>query len=293
MGKLLGVSRNLVSMMENEDPAQNRPPSKAVKLLFDQLWKKEFGEEETPTGSELSVVKESHAEVVTGGRALLKKLRREAGYSDADRGKFARKVGYSPLIYASIEDGPANMSRKMAVKVAKELGCTVDDLLGGADEPPSKGDHFGTVGETPDIELPPGQKARYVPLIGMARCGSLEHGDMVAFDDGGYQHDGFLVSNPEDPRAFAVTLAGDSMMPVFSPGDVAVIYPSQSPRNGGIVLAKLNTEHGDGVMIKIYQQSGSQVTLSSYNAASYPSMTWQRKDFAWLYRVASVFKVLS
>ena len=147
---------------------------------------KEFGASETPTESELTVVNETHEGGVTGGRALLKRLRRAAGYSDADRGKFARKVGYSPLIYASIEDGSANMSRKMAVKVAAELGCKVEDLIGGADEPPSKGEIFGTVGETPDIELPPGQKARYVPLIGMARCGSLAHGDMIAFDDGGY-----------------------------------------------------------------------------------------------------------
>jgi len=285
MGERLGVSRNLVTMMESGD----RPASQPVQLLFDALWEKEMGDFEIPTESELNVVNES---AVSGGRARLKALRIQAGYNK-DRAKFARLVGYSPLIYGNIEDGSANMSRKMAVKVADALGCSVEDLLDGSDHPPSKGATHGTVGETPDIDLPPGQKARYVPLIGMARCGSLEHGDMVAFDDGGYEHEGFLVSNPEDPNVFAVTLAGDSMMPVFAPGDVAVIYPNKPPRNGGIVMAKLNGENGDGVMIKIYQQSGSQVTLSSYNAASYPPVTWQRKDFAWIYRVASVFKVLS
>lgn len=291
MGKQIAASRNLVSMMENEDPKQNRAPSRAVRMLFDQLWEKTFGpddSQETPIESELSThVNESQ---ITGGRGKLKALRIKAGYNNP--ATFAVRAGYSPLIYESIENGSSNMSRKQAVKVARLLGCSVEDLLDGSDHPPSKGVHYGTVGETPDIVLPTGQKARYVPLLSMARCGAMEHGDMVSFDDGGYDHEGFLATNPE-PYAFAVTLSGDSMAPVCSPGDVAVVYPKKTPlRNGSIVLAKLNDKHGDGVMLKLFQQSGDQVTLSSYNPA-YPPVTWQREDFVWIYHVASVTKVFS
>ena len=294
-GKSLGVSGRYIGIIEREEKVVDE--DSPVALLLDLRLKElnrnsvslpEDEMPETPTQWEFSHVVNEDA--MTGGRGKLKELRRKAGYADKDRGKFARLVGYSPLVYANIEDGTSNMSRKMAVKVAQALGCTVEELLDGSDHPPSKGLIFGTVGETPDIELGPGQKGRYVPLISMARCGALEHGDMVAFDDGAYEHEGFLVINPADSKTFAVTLAGDSMMPAFAPGDVAVIYPSKPPRNGGIVLAKLNGEHGDGVMIKLYQQAGNQVVLSSYNAA-YPPVTCQRSDFVWIYPVAMVTKV--
>lgn len=288
----IGISRAYLSQIET-----GREPSSTLQeviLKLEKQWREHensdsIGVSESPTESAIRSVGEASPDY-GGARARLKAARIAKGMTMQ---QLCKEAGYSMLIYRQIEEGSSNMSRKMAKKVAKVLGVDVDDLLDGSDHPPTKGASYGTVGETPDIDLPPGQKARYVPLIGMARCGSLEHGDMIAFDDGGYEHEGFLVSNPEDPNVFAVTLAGDSMMPVFAPGDVAVIYPNKPPRNGGIVLAKLNAEHGDGVMIKIYQQSGSQVTLSSYNAASYPPVTWQRKDFAWIYRVASVFKALS
>ncbi len=297
----VGISRTYLSQIET-----GRDPSAALRdriVDLEKQWKQapiESQSSETPTESEFipteseleSSVQESSRESedsMGGGRARLKALRLKAGHED--QAKFARLVGYSPLIYRGIEDGSSNMSQKMAVKVAKELGCTVEDLLGGGDHPPSKGVHHGTVGVTPDIHLPTGQKARFVPLISMGQCGAMEHGSMVAFDDGGYVHEGFLAFNPSDPQTFAVTLAGDSMTPVCSPGDVAVIYPTKKPlHNGSIVLAKLGNKHGDGVMLKLFQQSGDQVTLSSYNPA-YPPVTWHVQDFVWIYHVASVTKV--
>jgi SOS-response transcriptional repressor LexA len=296
MGTKLGVSRNLVGMMERE--VNPRPPSRPVKLNFGHLVKSAYSggaisasdvqllTGETPTESEFYAVKET-AQPYKGGRANLKEAREAKGMSIKE---LCKATGYSELIYKGIEEGSSNMSRKMAERVAKVLDMDVDDLLNGSDHPPSKGVHHGTVGETPNIQLPPGQKARYVPLLSMAQCGAMEHGGMVVFDDAGYTHEGFLALNPTDPNTFAVTLSGDSMMPVFAPGDTAVIYPNKTPRNGSVVLAKLSVEQGDGVMVKLYQQAGHQVVLSSYNPA-YPPITRQRQDFVWIYPVASVTKI--
>lgn len=254
--KQLGISRNYVSMIE-----LGREPSEALIKLFDRLEKEHLPQE-------------------TGARSKLKKLREAKGLTAL---QLAKQVGYSVSVYQDIEEGRSQMSRKMAERVAKALECDLEELIDGSDHPPANGTHFGTFGETPAIVTPPGMKAKFVPLLSMAQCGS-----MMAYDDTAYAHDGFVAFNCDDPKAFAVTLAGDSMSPVFSAGDVAVIHPSKTPRNGGVVIARLN--EGD-VMMKLYQSTGERITLSSYNPA-FPPMTFNRRDFVWIYSVASVTKVL-
>lgn len=275
MKNLLGVSRNYVSMIEG-----GREPSKAVVMLVDALWQKHMGAEgerpRLPTESE--VIREAPT---FHGRGLLKAAREAKGLSQL---QLAASVGYSLAVYQSIEEGHSNMSEKMAKRVAKELGVEVEDLLGGGDHPPMNGSHFGTVGVTPDLQMPPGQKARFVPLLSMAQCGAMH-----AYSDDSYDHTGFLAMNPE-PQAFAVKLAGDSMAPRIEPGDVAVVNPGKTPRNGGLVLARLHEDHGGDVMLKLYQGTKDQVTLSSYNPA-YPAMTHPRSSFAWIYPIASVTRV--
>jgi transcriptional regulator with XRE-family HTH domain len=264
----LGVSRNYVSMLEN-----GREPSQALLNLIERL------EKEHLFASKV----EAQAAEYGGARRLLKELREKKKLT---QGQLAAAVGYSLGVYQEIEDGRSSISRKMAERLARELGCTVDDLTNGGDHPTSNGTHFGTFGETPPVDVPPGMKVKYVPLLSMAQCGS-----MGAYDDSAYTHDGFIAFNSEDPKAFAVKLAGESMTPVFSPGDVAVIYPSKAPKNGAVVIARLNDEHGADVMMKLYQASGNNVTLSSYNPA-FPPMTFPRQYFTWIYPVASVTKVL-
>ena len=267
-------------MMEKDEGG--RSPSRTVRLLFDDLWRKHMQNSELPTESEALTVQEPTAHY-GGARARLKVLREAKHLTLA---QLATAVGYSVGVYREIEDGRSSMSRKMAERVAKELGCDVQELIEGSDHPPGNGTHFGTFGETPPVQVPPGMKVKYVPLLSMAQCGS-----MGAYDDSAYAHDGFIAFNSEDPKAFAVKLAGESMTPVFAPGDVAVVYPSKPPKNGGVVIARLNEEHGSDVMLKLFQASGANVTLSSYNPA-FPAMTFPRDSFSWIYPVASVTKVL-
>lgn len=221
-----------------------------------------------------------------GARSKLKAARLAAGLNVQ---QLAKAVGYSVATYQDIEDGRSQMGEKMAAKVARVLGIPVEDLTNGSDHPPERGGMAGTFGTTPEIVMGPGMenaRAKFVPLLSMAQCGA-----MMAYDDTAYDHSGFVCFNPQDPRAFAVKLAGDSMQPKFDAGDVAVIYPSKPARNGGVVIAKLREEHGGDVMFKLYSSAGGAVTLTSYNPA-YPPMTWPREAFAWVYPVAQVTKEL-
>lgn len=280
IGLRLGVSRNYVSMIE-----KGRAPSKAVTMLVDQMWLKYSGEEPgepTPESAELPTQSEVLREEYQG-RGLLKAAREAKGLSLSE---LAGAVGYSLPVLREIEEGRANMSEKMARRVAKELGVDVASLLDGSDHPPANGGHFGTVGATPELHLPEGQKARFVPLLSMAQCGGMH-----AYDDSAYDHTGFLALNPES-KAFAVRLAGDSMAPMMAAGDVAVVYPGRPPRNGAVVIARLDDDHGGDVMVKLYQGTKDDVMLSSYNPA-YPAITHPRASFSWIYPIASVTKVFN
>jgi transcriptional regulator with XRE-family HTH domain len=277
LAKRLGISRNYLSMIE-----LGREPSPTLAELIRLL--ERDADQARPDGWDTrggSSIIEDRPRLT--GRALLKQAREAKGYALKD---FAKKAGYSVEVYQNIEDGSANMGEKQARKVAALLDISADDLLAGADEPPASGGVFGTVGADPGLELPPGVKARYVPLLSWAQCGR-----MMAYDDTAYTHDGFLVFNPEDRKTFAVQLAGDSMPP-YGPGDTAIVYPSYPPRNGDFVIARLREDAGGDVMFKIYQASGDLVKLSSLNAANYPPMDFQRHHFAWIYPVAQINKTL-
>lgn len=220
------------------------------------------------------------------GRKRLEQARKKCGLSQAE---LAKAVGYSLGVYQNIEEGRSSMSRGQAVKIANVLGIEVSDLIDGADEPTSRSVPYGTFGEKPDITLPKGMKGKFVPLLSMAQCGQ-----MMAYDDTAYTQDGFLAINNKDPKAFAVTLAGTSMLPDFAPGDVAIVNPTRAPKQGGLVIAKLRGKKGDkdggDVMLKRYHGNGDTVVLSSVNAGEFPPMTFSEKDFVWIYHVPMVMK---
>jgi len=221
---------------------------------------------------------------VTGARAKLRHARENKGYSLS---QMARLLGYSDVgTYIAIEEGRSQMGEKMARKAANLLGLDVSDLMSGSDHPVERGAVTGTFGAVPEIRMTEGMKAKFVPLISLAECGP----DMIWTDEG-YTGDGVLAIDCTDPKAFAVKLSGDSMQPKYDAGDKAIIFPSCQPFNGDLVLAKLKDEHGGDVMIKLYQASAGNVTLSSYNPA-YAPIVWPRSAFAFIYPVDQILHSL-
>ena len=274
----LHITRTYLSQIE-----KGREPSQALQDLFVHLqreWADKSSHSEQLAESNNEIIPDSNF----GARSALKRAREAKGMSQHE---LARAVGYPLGTYQEIEDGRSGMGEKMAKKTASLLGIHADELLTGSDHPASRNVPHGTFGAVPDIVMPPGQRAKYVPLLSMAQCGTMH-----AYDDGAYTHDGFLAMNTTDPKAFAVTLSGDSMTPRFEPGDVAVVYPSKPARNGCVVIAKLNDENGGDVMLKLFQAAGDKVILSSYNQV-YQPLEFPRAAFQWIYPVASVTKVLA
>ncbi len=268
----MGISTKYVGMIERDEKPGD-PDSSLGRLLA-------IYEAEGLPGSNKPTMEQG------GARAKLRRAREAKGLKISE---LAKMVGYSVAVYQDIEDGRSQMGEKMAVKVASALGIPLEELTDGSDHPPERGVERGTFGTIPEIRMGPGMeksRVKFVPLLSMAQCGTMH-----AYDDSAYAHDGFIAFNCNDPKAFALTLAGDSMQPRYDAGDVAVVYPSFSPRNGDLVIARLIDDEGGDVMFKVYQASKDLVTLASYNPI-YEPLKWPRSAFQWIYPVQSVTKVL-
>lgn len=277
-GKLLGISGKYVGMIERDEKPVDADSSLA--RLFAMLEAEDPDErhqapESTGGGNSHTVT----------ARAKLKAAREAKGLSIA---ALAKAVGYTPSVYRDIEEGSSQMGEKMVAKVAKVLGIAPEDLTNGGDHVPERGAIRGTFGTVPQLRMGPGMESsrvKFVPLLSMAQCGTMH-----SYDDTAYAHDGFIAFDSKDPQAFAVTLAGDSMQPRYDAGDVAVVYPGSTARNGDLVIARLTDKEGGDVMFKVFQAAGEQVKLSSYNP-TYQPLEWHRSAFQWVYPVASVTKV--
>lgn len=219
---------------------------------------------------------------IGGARSKLKIARKEAGYSQA---QFAKKIGYQIGVLQAVEDGSARASEKMIEAICKALpNLDKNDLTSGSESAAffTESGAVGLYGSKPNVRLPRGVNARYVPLLSWAQAGSLDAG----FVDDAYDYTGVLGIDVKDPRAFGVQIRGNSMEPRISEGDNAIVCPGWEPRAGDTVVCR--TIHGD-VMCKLYQpkNSGKIVVLSSYNPA-YPPMELKREEIAWIYPVSQV-----
>ena len=163
--------------------------------------------------------------------------------------------------------------------LAQKLGVSIDYLLGHEDTAPAG---------PPTAVSPASQKQshaeiREVPIVSWAQAG-----DLVAYTDLDAAWHEYTATTCRDEDCFAVTIAGDSMEPKYSSGDIVVLMPNVEPRNGCLVVCKLKNE---GVFFKLFHQSTDAkiFRLSSYNSV-YPVMECKKDDFVWIYPVAQVTK---
>lgn len=132
-----------------------------------------------------------------------------------------------------------------------------------------------------DAEIVP---LRFVPLVSWAQAGRS-----VDYDELPTSWQKKVPTDVSDPRAFAVSIAGDSMEPRYQAGDVAFLEPSRPLRQQDLVIARL----GDGdVFFKIYCRTGDTVKFSSYNPA-YPPFEVPVSDVVWAFPVHSVLKIVN
>lgn len=94
-------------------------------------------------------------------------------------------------------------------------------------------------------------------------------------------------SGSRDPRAFAVTVEGDSMEPKVFQGDRVICEPSRHPINGKPVVAKYDNED---VQLRIYHKlPNGKIRLAPLNSV-YPTIEYELDEFHWIYPVLELVR---
>lgn len=133
-------------------------------------------------------------------------------------------------------------------------------------------------GQSKSAAAPSGNR---VPLIGFAQAG----GDGF-FGDAGYPVGGGWdeVSIPDlnDPHAYALEIAGDSMEPVYRDGDMVVVSPGAPVRRGDRVVVR--TQRGEAMAKQLARRSARRIELISLNP-DHANYSFDLSEIAWMHRI--------
>ncbi|MYZ49617.1 helix-turn-helix transcriptional regulator [Rhizobiales bacterium L72] len=195
----------------------------------------------------------------------------------------ARKAGLDPTAFNRSKrlgaDGrPRWPSTESIAKILEATGASLDDLMRLV------AGRFAAQGATKGAAFEPRRpppEARPLPLLGFARAGAGGF-----FDDGGYPAgqgwDEVPFPAVRDESAYALSVTGDSMLPVYRDGDTIIVSPTAEIRSGDRVVVR--TAEGE-VMAKVLKRKTTRVIeLESLNP-EHPSRTVPLRDVAWIARI--------
>ncbi len=124
-------------------------------------------------------------------------------------------------------------------------------------------------------------KARRYPLIGLAKAGGGGFFDDAGFPTGsGWT----AVEGPDvgDDGAYALEITGDSMMPVFRPGDIVIVSPTSQGQRGDRVIVKTVDEQ---VMAKeLVRHTKREIELRSVNEEHHDPV-FRISEIMWMHRI--------
>ncbi|HXC55958.1 MAG TPA: helix-turn-helix transcriptional regulator [Rhizomicrobium sp.] len=123
--------------------------------------------------------------------------------------------------------------------------------------------------------------SRSVPLIGLAQAGSQGF-----FDDAGFPvgagWDEIPFPEVADEHAYALEIAGESMLPVYRDGDRIVLSPAANVRRGDRVVVRT---HAGEVMAKhLARQTAQRIELKSFNPA-FEDRSFALSEIAFIHRI--------
>ena len=182
----------------------------------------------------------------------------------------AKAAGLDPTTFNKSKRGGANgklrwPSTESVSKVLAATGASLDEFVAliGRD---------GSLRRT---------FSRAVPLIGLAQAGANGF-----FDDAGFPvgqgWDEIPFPEVSDEHAYALEIAGESMMPIYRDGDRIVLSPAASVRRGDRVVVKT---HAGEVMAKMLaRQTAQRIELKSFNAA-FEDRNFALSDVAFIHRI--------
>lgn len=123
--------------------------------------------------------------------------------------------------------------------------------------------------------------ARPVPLIGWAQAGQAGYFDDAGFPKG---HGWEEIAFPDfsDAHAYALEIAGDSMLPVYRDGDRILVSPSANLRRGDRVVVK--TVAGEVMAKQLNRLTAQRIELKSLNAA-YEDRGFSLSEIGFVHRI--------
>ncbi len=126
-----------------------------------------------------------------------------------------------------------------------------------------------------------GRPGRSVPLLGFAQAGDRGFFDDAGFPTGeGWEEIRFPGFSADS--VYALEIAGDSMLPVYRPGDRVIVAPGAALRRGDRVVAKLT--NGEIIAKELGRMTEKTVDFRSLNP-SFPPRVELRTNVLWMARI--------
>lgn len=189
--------------------------------------------------------------------------------------RLARELGIDTPQFNNIISGRRPSEEELRRAISEKLGIAYDEMI--------------TMGrqilDGNDPEVPPNQNHQppklpvdKVPVISWVQAGTWQ--DIEDSYPPGEADEWITVALPVGENSFALKVQGDSMSPVFLPGDIIVIDTSKQPETGSYVIAKTTNgtgDHGEATF-KQFIRDGNNIYLKPLNLV-YPIMDMTEKKF--------------
>lgn len=196
------------------------------------------------------------------------------------KGELARHCGVEASTVTRWLKDETTPTVENAIKMAAFFGMDANWLMTGENAESSTSPKKSGVSKTTHRaweELPSRASAeRMVPVIGWAHAG----------DAGGYEEippswQNRVPTDCSDPKAFGVSLEGDSMEPKFSDGDILIVQPTTEAHSGCFVVARFID---DSVIFRRLEMRRGKIILVPLNP-QYMASEHTPEEFSWIYPV--------
>ena len=191
------------------------------------------------------------------------------GYSTSG---LARQAGLDPTSFnkskrMSPDGKPRWPSTESIAKILSVTGADMRDFLALAEN-----------GEAHD------QPRYHIPIIGYAQAGEAGYFDDAGYPVGeGWDTVEFPDFVPQDSHViYALEVNGDSMRPLYRPGDVMIVDPDARLRRGDRVIAR--TRDGEVTAKELARYNKKHIALHALNPG-HEDRIFKPRDIEWLARI--------
>ena len=189
----------------------------------------------------------------------------------------AKKAGLDPTTFNkskrySPEGKPRWPSTESLSKILAISGATMSDFMALVDK------------QGFDTQPRDRQNISTLPMIGWAQAGAEGF-----FDENGYPvGEGWddipfpFLYQENETQLYALEINGESMLPLYRPGDILIIAPGAQIRRGDKVVVK--TRQGEVMAKELARQTTSRIELKSFNPA-FENRILEMEEIEWIARI--------